>query len=81
MVQQGTLANQALIRDATAAIHQLNGGKKPIAKFVIQQPVGTVGKMAWRESWIYDPEGAKLKYIMTFEEDGTGSASYEIGTM
>lgn len=80
-MQQGTLANEALVRDATAALYQLNGGKKPIARFVIQQPVGKPGKVAWRESWIYDPEGSKRKFILTFEEDGTGSASYEIGTM
>lgn len=80
-VQQGTLASKELVEHATASLYKLNGGKKPIDKFVIQQPVGKPGKLEWRESWIYDPAGSKRKFILTFEEDGTGAAEYEIGTM
>ena len=80
-VQQGTLASKELVEHATASLYRINGGRKPIEMFVIQQPVGKPGKLAWRESWIYDPAGSKRKFILTFEEDGAGSAEYEIGTM
>ena len=57
------------------------GGNKRVTKFVIQQPVGMPGRKAWREMWIYDIEGANQPFILTFREDGQGSANFEIKKM
>jgi hypothetical protein len=48
---------------------------------VIQQPVGPTGKKAWREVWVYDPQKSARAFTITFQEDGTGSASYAIEEM
>ena len=75
---EGTLANEQLLRDATAALHKIVGGTQPITKFIAQQPVGPSGKKAWREVWLYDPNGRKEMFLITFQEDGKGSADYTI---
>lgn len=79
---EGTLANSNLIRDASHTLYE--GLKIPvneravtrILKFVIQQPVGPVGKKAWREMWIVQRGGNHLSFIVTFTEDGAGSADF-----
>jgi len=76
-VGEGTLANPVLAQDASLAIRKVAGGNKR----VIQQPVGMPGKKAWREMWVYDPEGTPKQFIMTFREDGQGSADFEIQKM
>lgn len=86
VAREGSLANEALIRDTSAAIYkQLNLSESDIAKgvkiikFVIQQPVGDVGRKAWRELWVYNPGSPdSASYIITFQEDGTGSADFII---
>jgi len=78
---EGSLANPALARDATLAIRKVAGGSKRVIKFVIQQPVGQPGKKAWREVWVYDPDGSKKPFVLTFREDGQGSANFEIQRM
>jgi hypothetical protein len=78
---EGTLANPALAQDASLAIRKLMGGNKRVIKFVIQQPVGQPGRKAWREMWVYDPDGAKKQLVMTFREDGQGSADFQIQKM
>ncbi|MCU0796445.1 MAG: hypothetical protein MUF31_10970 [Akkermansiaceae bacterium] len=76
---EGTLANPTLARDASQAIRELNSNRSAkVLKFVLQQPVGSPGRKAWREMWIYDPDHAKRSYILTFREDGEGSADFEI---
>jgi hypothetical protein len=77
-VAEGTLANPALVKDATLAVRKITGGNKPVTKFVMQDPVGHPGRKAWREMWIYDIDGAHKPFIMTFREDGQGSANFEI---
>lgn len=77
-VAEGTLANPALANDASLAIRKIVGGNKPVTKFVMQDPVGLPGRKAWREMWIYDIDGAHKAFIMTFREDGQGSANFEI---
>jgi hypothetical protein len=79
--REGSLANPALTRDATQAIRKAVGGNAKLVKFVIQQPVGPVGRKAWRELWMHDPEGRDQHFIMTFREDGQGSAGFEIEKM
>lgn len=74
------MANQTLTRDASLAIRKITGGNKAITKFVMQDPVGRQGRKAWREMWIYDVDGAHKPFIMTFREDGQGSAHFEIQT-
>ena len=78
---EGTHANHVLAQDASQAIRKLTGGNKKVTKFIIQQPVGIPGKKAWRELWIYDIEGTPKRFIMTFREDGQGSADFEIQKM
>src|SRR5438477_7931564 len=78
---EGTLANEQLARDTTAALDKIVGGTGPIWKFVVQKPVGAPGKKAWREIWDYDPRGRAQKFIVTFQEDGKGSADYTIQRM
>ncbi len=78
---EGTLCNAQLTRDASAGVRQLMGGDKKVMKFVLQEPVGPVGAMAWREIWIYDPDGDKQMLVMTFREDGAGSADFSIEKM
>ncbi|HTI99301.1 MAG TPA: hypothetical protein VL527_10500 [Dongiaceae bacterium] len=75
---EGTLANEQLVRDTTAAIHKLIGGTESVVPFVIQKPVGQPGRKAWRELWVYDPAGRQQQFIITFQEDGKGSADYTI---
>ena len=81
VASEGTLANPALAQDASLAIRKTTGGNKRVIKFVIQQPVGQPGSKVWREMWIYDPEGKKQQFIMTFREDGQGSADFKIQKM
>jgi hypothetical protein len=77
-VAEGSLANPALTNDASLAIRKITGGNKRVTKFVLQEPVGLPGRKAWREMWIYDIDGAHKPFIMTFKEDGKGSADFEI---
>ena len=79
VAKEGTLANATLARDASLVIRKLNNNRSAkVLKFVLQQPVGSAGSKAWREMWIYDPNQAKRSYILTFREDGQGSADFEI---
>ena len=84
--REGTLANKVLIKDTTIAINSILNveSEEPIEilKFVIQQPVGERGKKAWREMWITAPGQENSKsFIITFMEDGLGSADFEINEM
>ncbi|WP_033367156.1 hypothetical protein [Rubritalea marina] len=81
LAEEGTLTNKVLERDATQAIRKLKGGNPQIIKFVLQQPVGASGNKAWREIWVTDPHGKSESFIMTFREDGRGSANFEIEPM
>lgn len=79
---EGTLANAKLLADASEALYAAlkvapdERGQTKILKFVIQQPVGPVGKKAWREMWIFMRGGESISFIVTFTEDGTGSADF-----
>lgn len=79
-VEEGTLTNHALAQDASLAIRKAMGGRNaPITKFVIQKPVGAPGRKAWREFWVYDIDSkSPREFIMTFREDGQGSANFQI---
>jgi len=79
--REGSLANATLTKDASQAIRKVMGREAKFAKFVIQQPVGPVGKKAWREIWIYEPEAKQQHFLVTFREDGQGSAGFEIEKM
>ena len=81
VASEGTLANHVLAQDASLAIREIEGSNKPVVKFVLQEPVGMPGNKAWREMWIFDPEGVKKHYIVTFREDGQGSANFELQRM
>ena len=81
VAKEGTLANETLVRDASQAVRKIAGGNKKIVKFVVQQPVGKPSMKAWREIWVHDPDGTPKQYIMTFREDGRGSAGFEIKPM
>lgn len=74
----GTFANEVLVEDTSQAIYGLMGAEKNILKFVIQQPVGKSGQKAWRELWVFDAELESRQFIVTFREDGRGSADFEI---
>lgn len=78
---EGTLANHVLAQDASLAIRKIMNGNKKVTKFILQQPVGLAGNKAWREMWVYDADGASQMFIMTFKEDGQGSADFEIERM
>jgi hypothetical protein len=78
VASEGTLANHVLAQDASLAIRKLAGGNKRVTKFVVQKPVGKPGRKAWRELWIFDLEGKPQRFMMTFRENGEGSADYEI---
>ena len=79
VAKEGTLANSVLAKDTSLAIRKLNGDRSAkVIKFVLQQPKGAIGRQAWREMWIYDPEGTRRSYVITFREDGQGSADFEI---
>jgi hypothetical protein len=78
---EGTLTNHVLAQDASLAIRKIMNGNKKVTKFVLQQPVGPAGSKAWREMWVYDADGASQMFIMTFKEDGQGSADFEIERM
>ncbi len=81
VAKEGTLTNPVLAQDASLAIRKVAGGNKRVIKFVVQQPVGQPGRKAWREIWVYDPKGATKQFIMTFREDGQGSADFQIQKM
>jgi hypothetical protein len=80
---EGSLANAKLLADASNALFEqlqipaIERLQTKILKFVIQQPVGPVGKKAWRESWVIMRAGGDGQFIVTFREDGAGSANFE----
>ena len=80
---EGSLANEKLISDTTAALVEL--AKIPedskIIKFVIQQPVGTVGQRAWREMWIVSSDSNPIQFLITFREAGLDAADFKIQQM
>ncbi len=78
VASEGTLANHVLAQDASLAVRKLAGGNKRVTKFVVQKPVGKSGKKAWRELWIFDLEGKPQRFMMTFRENGEGSADFDI---
>jgi hypothetical protein len=80
-VKEGTLANQTLGQDASSAIRAAMKGNGDFAKFVVQQPVGAEGMKAWREVWVYEPQGVAQQFIITFQEDGQGSTDFEVEQM
>lgn len=79
---EGTLANTKLVADASDALYaalKVPLSEQPqtkILKFVIQQPVGPIGKRAWREMWMFMRGSENISFIVTFTEDGTGSANF-----
>jgi hypothetical protein len=83
VASEGTLANENLIVDTSKALYNLptefaaSEGSK-ILKFVIQKPVGKVGSKSWREMWIAKTSEKSQSFLITFTENGTGSASFEI---
>jgi len=84
VAKEGTLANAKLVEDATKALFdglQIAESERlqiKIIKFVIQQPVGPAGKKAWRETWVLmRAEKAGGQFIVTFREDGAGSANFQ----
>ena len=75
-----------MVNDTTIAIKSIlnldSGESVEILKFVIQQPVGETGKKAWREMWVTSPGKENSKsFIVTFKEDGEGSADFQISEM
>lgn len=81
VAKEGSLANPALAQDASLAIRKIMGANKRVIKFVIQQPVGSTGRKAWREMWVFDPERKAIQFILTFRENGQGSADFQIQRM
>jgi len=81
--QEGSLANEKLIADATAGLQRAAGvpPSATIVKFAIQEPVGSPGSRAWRELWVVNPNTNARQYIITFREDGLGAADFEIREM
>lgn len=83
VASEGSLANEQLILDATAGLSEyvdIPAGSK-VLKFVIQQPVGKVGKRAWREVWVANPDTNPIQFIITFQEAGLGAADFVISKM
>lgn len=85
VAKEGTLANAKLVEDTSNAlfdnlvISSTDRLQTRILKFVIQQPVGPAGRKAWREMWILMKDGsAGRRFIVTFSEDGAGSADFKI---
>lgn len=79
-VSEGSLANEKLIADTTAALIKA-GYAQPssqIVKFVMQQPKGIVGQRAWREMWVVNPKGDSERFVITFTENGQSAADFEI---
>jgi len=87
VAEEGSLADEKLISDATVGIAGLLPDANitettDIAKFVIQQPVGSPGSRAWREMWtIFVDDEATDSFLITFREDGLGAASFDISRM
>ncbi|WP_444909423.1 hypothetical protein [Microbulbifer sp. TRSA005] len=83
VAEEGSLANEKLIADATAGLIESANirADAKIIKFVIQQPVGSVGQRAWREMWIVSPESNPMQFIITFRETGLNAADFEIQEM
>ncbi|MGV6825348.1 MAG: hypothetical protein ACWA5Q_00070 [bacterium] len=83
VAKEGTLVNEKLLVDTTTALENLPNGlsvspNSRILKFVIQQPVGNPGARAWREFWVANPEESPKQFLITFTENGSNSASFEI---
>ena len=80
VVSEGSLANEKLTADVTAALIKA-GYAQPnsqIVKFVMQQPQGAVGQRAWRELWVTSPQDNSTQFVITFTEDGQNAADFEI---
>ncbi|WP_286997684.1 MULTISPECIES: hypothetical protein [Shewanella] len=83
IVQQGTLANETLLRDAmpgVAAEVARRGCEVPeqFFAFVLAMPKGKVGERYWHERWIV--EGCEREYPVDieFREDGVNAAYWTI---
>ena len=82
-LQQGTLANQQLIRDTMAGV----AGKAATlgclkidswVPYVLALPQGTPGSRVWRERWIVNCSGRTYPIDIRFNESGMGAADYTI---
>lgn len=85
VAQEGTLANAKLVADASESMFEhlqipvSERANTHFLKFVIQPPVGPAGRKAWREMWILmKDEKPGRRFILTFQEDGTGSADFRV---
>ncbi|MGY3942087.1 hypothetical protein [Aeromonas tecta] len=82
-VQEGTLANQKLIRDAmvgVAAWVAAKGCQAPerFVPAVLQLPQGEPGSRYWQERWTVIGCGAEYPVVIDFRETGLESAMWTI---
>jgi hypothetical protein len=84
--EEGSLANEKLIQDATAGIAAIlkipnMPSDARVLKFVIQQPVGQPGSRAWREMWVVKAAALNESFLITFKESAMEAADFEISRM
>ena len=82
-VQQGTLTNEKLQRDAmmgVAAKAGVLGCEKitGVQPFVTRMPSGEPGARSWQEMWVVQCGAAKHNVVIDFRESGMSAADWTI---
>ena len=82
-LQEGSLGNEQLIRDALQGVHAKAGmlGCSKIDSwqpYVLAQPQGTPGERMWRERWVITCQGTEHTIDIQFNEAGPGAADWTI---
>jgi hypothetical protein len=78
VVAKGTLASAPVAGEAASTVRALAGGGAKISQYVIKNPSGRVGSKSWQELWTYNPGSQEKNFRIIFNEDGKGSANFEI---
>ena len=82
-LQEGSLANPKLIRDALQGVHMKAGmlGCTKIDSYqpyVREQPQGSPGERMWRERWVITCQGHEHSIDLRFNEAGLDAADWTI---
>jgi hypothetical protein len=83
VIQEGSLANQQLIRDAMQAVVMKAGTlgctkMDSFTPYVLAMPEGVPGARMWKERWVITCAGKAYPVNIRFNEAGMEAAMYNI---
>ncbi|MDO5653411.1 MAG: hypothetical protein Q4G39_04835 [Brachymonas sp.] len=82
-VQQGTMANEQLQRDAMMGVHSAlaaRGCNAPagLTSYVTRLPEGKAGARAWQEVWLVNCPNRKVPVRIDFRETGATGVTWSL---